>query len=354
MNFLTNADSRIVFAFWLGVGVVVMALLMMMVILIMRRVVENNDRNHLRAATFWRRVLAEAMHGLPASVPRLARGDLAGFVDVWNDLHDTLRDGDNPGMSRVAAEVGLEQKLYLALDHGGFHNRVMSIIAMGYLKSQTHFDKLARCLDDRSPIVSLSAARALMKIDPARAVEMVLPHIITRGDWSQSGVAQILQETDPAVVSRELGEVTLQANDGVASRLVRFLADVSPEEASPVIRRIFSTAHDDHLLATCLQVMTDREDLALVRPLLGHSRWHVRMHAATTVGRLGEHGDDRLLLPLLADEQWWVRYRAAQALTKLSFLAPADLQRIRGAQSDRFACDILDHVLAENAIGARA
>ncbi|HEV8693257.1 MAG TPA: HEAT repeat domain-containing protein, partial [Lysobacter sp.] len=167
------------------------------------------------------------------------------------------------------------------------------------------------------------------------------------------GVAQILHEVNPAIVSKELGEVALQANADVAPRLIRFLADVSPTEAAPVIRRILGALPDDHLVSTCLQVMTRPEDLDLVRALLVHERWHVRMHAASALGRLGGVGDDALLLPLLGDAQWWVRYRAAQALTRLPHIKEEGMQRIRARQTDRFACDVLDQVMAEQNMGVQ-
>jgi len=352
MNLLHSSDPRLMFAFWLGVSVVVAALVMLVLILLMRQWAERNARNHERAATFWRRILAEAAHDLPAQVPPLPRRDLTGFIDAWNDLHATLDGAENVGMRHVAEQVGLERKLYLAVDHGGFHNRVMSIIAMGHLRSTTHFEKLSRLLRDGSPIVSLSAARALMQIDPEHAVQLVVPQIVARQDWLQGGVAEILGSGDPASVSRELGNLTLQANDDVAPRLVRFLAGVSPGAATPVIRKVLAERHDEHLVSTCLQVMTEPQDLGVVRPLLAHPRWHVRMHAATAVGRLGTGADAQGLMPLLADAQWWVRYRAAQAVSRLAGGDHGSLARIRAVQVDRYACDILDQVMAEQAVGA--
>ena len=351
MDFLSSANPRIVFAFWLGVVVVAMALLMLIVILVMRQIVIRRERNRERATALWRGVLLDSMHGATPRVPALPRRDLPGFVDAWNSVHQSLGDDDNPGLHRVAREVGLERHLYVAVDHGNFHNRVMSIIALGFLKSATHFDKLARYLDDRSTIISLSAARALMHIDPSRAVTMLVPHIVSRHDWPQGGVAQILHEVSPGIVSKELGEVALQVTADVAPRLIRFLADVSPAEAAPVIRRILSSLPDDHLVSTCLQVMTRVEDLDLVRALLAHERWHVRMHAASALGRLGGAGDDAILLPLLGDAQWWVRYRAAKALTRLPHISEHDMHRIRATQTDRFACDVLDQVMAERNMG---
>lgn len=351
MDFLTSASPRVVFAFWLGVVVIAMALLMLLVILMMRQMVMRRERNRIRAATQWHQILLDSAQGMATTPPSLPRGDLPGFVDAWNHVHQTLGSQDDLGLQRVAREIGLEHHLDLAIDHGSFHNRVMSIIAMGYLRSRSHFDKLARYLDDRSTIISLSAARALMHIDPARAVTMLVPHIVERNDWPQGGVAQILHDASPALVSKELGEVALQANADVAPRLIRFLADVSPTAAAPVIRRVLQAPPDDHLISTCLQVMSNVGDLDLVRPLLTHERWHVRMHAAAALGRLGQPGDEHRLLPLLSDSQWWVRYRAAQALANLPHIGDETLQRLRGEQVDRFACDALDQVLAERNMG---
>ncbi len=351
MDFLISANPRVVFAFWLGVVVVAMATLMLLVILVMRQVVTRRERNRIRAATRWHQVLIDSVQGLATSPPSLPRSDLPGFVDAWNHVHQSLGTQDDAGLQRVAEQIGLESHLAVAIEHGNFHNRVMSILALGYLRSRNPFEKLARYLDDRSTIISLSAARALMHIDPSRAVTMLVPHIVERNDWPQGGVVQILHDASPSLVSKELGEVALRANADVAPRLVRFLADVSPGAAAPVIRNVLASHPDDHLISTCLQVMTDPADLELIRSLLAHERWHVRMHAASALGRLGENSDAQRLLPLLGDPQWWVRYRAAQALSRLPGIEPEDMQRIRAAQTDRFACDVLDQVIAERHMG---
>ena len=46
-----------------------------------------------------------------------------------------------------------------------------------------------------------------------------------------------------------------------------------------------------------------------------------------------------------------IDYRAAQALSRLPGIEPEDMQRIRAAQTDRFACDVLDQVIAERHMG---
>lgn len=355
MNFLIDAAPKIVFAFWLGVTVVIVTAVMLTVILAMRQVMSRRERNHNRAAAAWRAILVAADAGAPFTASSLPRRDVTGFLEVWNELHAAHPGDRGDGLLRVATDVGLDQHLFRLLEHGGFHNQVVAIIALGHLRNRDHFPRVARFIDDKSPIVSLCAARSLMQMDPSTAVSMFVPQIVRRDDWSQGSIATILQENSSPAMSKELSLATLRANADVVPRLVRFLASVSPEEAAPVIRAILASAADDHLISTCLQVMSRSADLVSVRSLLQHPRWHVRMHAAATIGRLGVPGDERLLIDMLSDEHWWVRYRTAQGLLKLPFLDELRVRRIRDEHADRFARDILDHVLAEQAIaGAHA
>lgn len=351
MDTSIHLDSQIAFAIWVGLAVTVASVLLLVAVLLLRQIAQRRERNHLRAATFWHGVLVEAMQGATPSVPALPARDMTGFVEAWNELHDAPGGADSPGMLAVAEQVGLAPKLERLVQHGRFHDRVMAIIAIGYLRSTSSFDQLAKLIDDASPIESISAARALMRIDAHRAVQQVVPQIVSRQDWVDGGIAQMLNEAGPDAVKDELGAAALRANDEVASRLVRFLAGVSPEAAAPVIARILAEPHDEHLVSTCLQVLADAHDLDKARPLLTHDRWHVRMHAAAAIGRLGGAADAEALLPLLADPQWWVRYRTAQALQHLLPGGEDRLAQVRDAQEDRFARDILTQVMAERALG---
>lgn len=349
MDSLIGSDPKIVFAFWLGVVVTAMTLVMLAVILVMRQHVLRQERIHARAVAFWKDILEADPNTALAPAPELRPRDLSGFLEVWNEVHERLRGDTTPYLSRIAGEVGLEDQLYRILGHRGFHKQLVAIIALGHVKNSANFHRIESFIDDRNPIVSLCAARALMQIDPTRAASMFVPQIVRRHDWSQGSIASILREAGPdQAVAKELSEATLQAHAEIAPRLVRLLASVSPEVAGPILRRSLSLSTDERLMATCLQVMTNPNDLELVRPLLTHPRWHVRMQAAVTLGRLGTLEDEPRLVAMLVDEQWWVRYRAAQALMKLPSMSAAEMRKIQQGQDDKYARDVIDHVLAEH------
>lgn len=348
---VVTTDPVIVYAFWLGVGVAALALLMLLVIIVLRQIMLRRERVHRAAVDYWSTIIVAEPDPEPQLIPHLQRSDLSGFLQVWNDVHEPLRGRTTPYLARIAREVNLEPQLGERLRRRGFHTRLVALIALGNIHNNTSYQRVLGYIDDKNPIVSLCAARALMQIDPARAVSQFVPHIVSRSDWSQGSIAAILNEAGGDIVSRDLSQATLQANVEIAPRLVRFLAGVSPEAAAPVIRKLLSSVQDERLMSTCLQVMSNPPDLDCVRPLLKHSRWHVRMQAAVTLGRLGGAGDEQPLIAILTDPQWWVRYRAAQALSKMSFIGTEGMRRIQATQTDGYARDIIKHVLAEQEMG---
>jgi len=348
---LDDAAPIVKFAFWLGVAVMIMTVLMLAVTLVMRRSALRRMQIHELAVARWRPQVQAQPVGVSTALPELTEQETSGFIRVWNEAHEPLRGASTPNLARIAREVGLEARLYPLLHSGGFHDRVVAVVALGHIRSNSSFTHVAGFLDNRSPIMSLCAARALMQIDPQRGVLQLVPRIVQRADWSQGSIAAILQECAEADVAAALTEATMQVDSTDRPRMLRFLAGVSPAAAAPIIRARLVAADDEEMISTCLQVITNQADLDCVRPLLAHPRWHLRMQAAVTMGRLGVPGDEQRLIELLTDRQWWVRYRAARALVGLGFVGEERMRAIQEAQSDAYARDIIEHVLAERAIG---
>jgi HEAT repeat protein len=199
-------------------------------------------------------------------------------------------------------------------------------------------------------------------IDAGKAVPQIIPLLLTRGDWPPSRVVEMLQTAGADVISDQLAaaaiksameDTTSDANGAgnsepnYAARMVRYLELAYNASALPAARAIAQSSHDPEVLAACLRLLKSSEDLTIVRPLLAHEDWRVRVQAASTVGRIGEIDDEKRLLPLLSDRQWWVRYRAAQALAHLPSMRESKLKIIQAAQTNPFARDILAQVMAE-------
>ena len=351
---LDDAAPIVRFAFWLGIAVMVVTLLMLAVTLVMRNLSLQRARNRELAVARWRPLVLAQPVDAATAMPELTETDMSGFIRVWNEVHEPLRGASTPNLARIAGAVGLEPRLYPRLHSRSFHDRVVAVVALGHIRSASSFSHVAGFLDDPSPIMSLCAARALMQIDPQRGVHQLVPRIVQRGDWSQGSIAAILRECAEADVAGPLTDATLRADAATRPRMLRFLAGVSPAAAAPIIRAQLGATDNEEMISTCLQVITNHADLDCVRPLLAHPRWHLRMQAAVTMGRLGVPSDEQRLIELLSDRQWWVRYRAARALVSLAFVGGEHMRAIQQAQSDAFARDIIEQVLAERAIGELA
>ena len=106
-----------------------------------------------------------------------------------------------------------------------------------------------------APVLSIAAASALARIDPGRAVEVLMPHISTRRDWPRTRVASILNDLGPELVSEPLSKAALKAPPVHAARLIRYLESTHSISARPVIRRMLKRTGDDEVRAACLFVL---------------------------------------------------------------------------------------------------
>ena len=349
MRYFLDDSEGVAFAFWVGIGALVLALLLFFGIVAIRWISLYREHQHEQHLKRWRRRLAKIASGSKASLPKLSPQDAPEFAEAWNDLNDALPDG-RKRLRGVGEKVGLSEAARQLLQ-GRYHHRAMAIIALGHQGDARDFEQLAPFLADPNPITSLCTARALSQIDVNRAMELFVPALAARQDWPEGTVTSILKESDDSAV-KALARAALHGNDNSAARLVRFLVDTDAERAAPVIRRLLDSKADDHVISTCLQVVTDRVDLDRVRSFLDHPRWHIRMHAASALGRLGDSSDEPRLSTLLSDPQWWVRYRTAQALRILPGVRDEGIRRISAAQRDTFAREIIEQVLAEPIRGA--
>lgn len=353
MGNVTGTTPEIIIAWWIAVATVSVAVLMLMAIVLLRDRAQRREQVDAQARAYWTRRLEQALAGNPVPLQEPARYPLGGLIEAWNALHESLPGSRARRLMPHGHLLGLVQACRSYLD-GSYHDRAMALIALGHLRDKDTFTELTPFLRDPSPIVSLCAARALAQIDPPQAMALFVPLIVERQDWVPGNVAQILGENRDGSAARELSSALMHANADTAVRLVRFLADLDSRQAAGVIRGLLTAPVDDHIISVCLQVVHDRRDSARVRRLLDAPRWHVRMHAAVALGRIGKSSDCTHLEPLLADRVWWVRYRAAQAIAALPGVGLAGLDQLRDRQHDRYGRDIIDQVLAEGSLGVRA
>jgi HEAT repeat protein len=334
----------------------------LVVVLLMRGALLLRERRRKKFLAVWQPILVNAVYSATSDLPRLARRDLPEFLLLWNHLQESLLDESKDHLNQIGKALSIQDALLRLLRRGNLRERLLAIVTLGQLRERAAWDQLLTIAQRERVLLSGTAARALVMIDPTRAVPELIPLLMTRADWPPSRVANTLQIAGADLISDQIANAALKsalaeseptatgkgkpATNNLA-RLVGYLEFAHNVAALPAARAIVALSHDPEVLAACLRLLNSAEDLPVVREYLSHEDPRVRVQAAVALGRLGEDDDEERLVPLLSDTDWWVRYRAGQALSRLPHMREPKLKTIQAAQSDPFARDILAQVMAE-------
>ena len=309
------------------------------------------ERQRAAFTSAWRPHLAAiAIEGPGAqsmALPRLKSSQHVFFLREWIALEELLEREARGPLCAVAREVGLPRITRAMLASRRQNERLLAVVALGLLDDPTPWELLLAEARNPRLELSLAAARALVRLDPRRGIEAVIPLVLARDDWPKSRVAAVMQEAGAAALTAPLLAAIRAANPLGQARLIAFIGFTTEPEGSALIRELLEATTSDEVQSACLTEVEHPSELPGVRRLTRHSRWHIRMLAAKALGRFGERPDELLLVELLGDSQWWVRYRAAQALACLPWMKRDELRRIQSAQTDRYAADALEHAIAE-------
>jgi len=282
-----------------------------------------------------------------APMPRLRESDLPEFLVLWNHLQESLRGDAAANLAILLRRHGLDTRVMEMLHRRSTRLRLIAITALGHLREERAWADLEAIAREPGPVMSFAAARALLRIEPRRALEVLGPSIATREDWPLARLASLFQELGPAVVTPPLMGLMMMRPIARLERLVKLARFGHRERIAPVVRAWLSEGEDAGVIAAALDYVEDSADVPWARAAARHGDWKVRVAAARALGRVGDRGQLASLLQLLRDPVWWVRYHAAQALERLHGLSPTELEALRDGARDAYAADMLSQALAE-------
>jgi HEAT repeat protein len=295
----------------------------------------------------WLPLLVAAVEEVPQRLPAIAAHDMPALMSLWNHLHDSIKDLSVEALHQIAVRTGMDVAAQAMFAQPAVPDRVLAITTLGRLRDRSIWPALVALASHQDLLLSLAAARALVRIDPAEAIRLLLPIVATREDWPAATIDLMMQEAGADAISEPLVDAILHAPPDHAHRLIRFLGLAHAEAAAPLLKLLIRQVTSVESISACLRAFNDGEDLGAIRPFLFHPRWEVRVRAVDVLGRLGAAKDAPRLIAMLSDAEWWVRYRAAQALCSLLSSDLGRVKRLQATHGDPFARDMLTHVLAE-------
>lgn len=348
MEFAIDFNSLIQIVYGIGAVIALGSVLIVFEIARMRNVLRSAEKRRSEFEARWKPILDGSEH--VASLPRLRGEEHTWFVRLWNDERSKIAGEPHPGQRRVSlAELAdrTESVQYARglAAKGDVAERVVALTMLGWFRDSADLDIASRLAESADPIVSITAAHAMLQIDPQQA-QRFLELRLSRADWAPAKVDAIVEEE-----RRTLQPALLDAIFGMpeGNRLVRYLQYCEPDRMLPALTRVLETSQDTPTLIAALKVLgrtAGPQQAPLARKFLHHSDWYVRVQAAHALGRLGDLSDVQGLSALLADDEWWVRLRAAEAIATVAKDVSA-VERIRDEQKDRYAREMLTRVIAE-------
>jgi hypothetical protein len=347
LNPFVEPDLLLRFAVWAGLVALTVSLALSTYIALLRFRLARRLKYENRCVARWRPMLLETVDTMPMQLPAIEPRDRFVFLSLWNQFQESLR---GPARHRLKA-VALRQRMDVAarnmVERGNVRMQFIGVATLGQLGDQESWSMLEKLALGSHAQLSLAAARALVQIDAARAIDVLLPVLAERDDWPLSRLESILTEADPAVTTLPLVTTIDFTPPSRLPKLIALLDSADATLARPKIRELLRRTDDVDTLAACLKSRHLPPEAALIERFTAHASWQVRTQAARAMGSAARPGDEKTLIRMLEDPVWWVRYRAAQALVSLPFLTREDLWRLRFVVTDRFAQNMLDQAVAE-------
>lgn len=348
---LTASSAETRFALWAIAGVTLTTLVLFVYTMSLRIATIRGARRQRQLALQWRDLFAAAVMDGDAvddlELPRIARRDRINLLEEWDRTQLAVDGEAAENLNLLARRADLDNVAALAFHSRRLSEKLLAIQALGHLREWPYREEVAALIDDENTVLSITAALALVEIDPDRAVRMVVPKINARRDWPRTQVSLFLRRAGSERVSEPLYRALRSADNAGTTYLLQFAGLVDTEVLDALVVELIRESKDPGVLNAALKHVSGFAGIPRLAELAQHQAWFVRMQAAKVLGRFGEREHIGLLEELLGDQEWWVRYRAAQALVTLPFMGPNRLRQVRDRQIDNFGRDILEQAMAE-------
>lgn len=347
----TDFDRLTEIALWTIAAVLVTTLILFIYTVGLRVATVAGVRRRKNFLLRWRDVFAVSMLDAEAAaelrLPYVRHSDRIDLLEEWNRTRSMVDGTAVENLIALARRTRIPKIARKRFRSRRMSAQILAVQTLGHLRETSFREEIAQLLEEESTALSITAAAALVDIDPDYAIERVVPMICRRRDWPKNRVSVLLRDSGSDRISEPLFRAIRSAKNEDKTYLLQFARLMESETLDAMLSDLIRENNDAGVINAALKIVRGYHGVPRIAALTQHDAWFVRMQAANVLGRIGQQEHVSLLEALLDDREWWVRYRAAQAITRLPFLGPNRLRRIRLRQSDRYATDILQQAFAE-------
>lgn len=291
--------------------------------------------HNVRKARFWRSLEARWEAALaPVLAGTAAHETLSRLVHAGEELYyvDFLYKKARGTRREQRLLLGRLAKPHLGrivrrITNGDAERRGRAVQTVALLAYEEHVDAIARALDDPSPLVAMTAARALAREDGARFGGEVLARLRRFQDWSPKFLTSMLasmgQGGAPVLRSGLSDQTLAPALRAVCADALGQLRDGAAAETAA---QVADMEVDPDVLAACLRLLRrvgGPSQLPTIRRLTESQDDGVRAQAIGALSRVGTSEDNASLEAALTDRSPWVVMQAERGLRRRHAVAAA-------------------------------
>ncbi|MBL1376197.1 HEAT repeat domain-containing protein [Zobellella iuensis] len=351
-----RSESLVPLALYSALAVGVLTVLLLLQVLLITTLNRRRTRERTRLEAGWRPWLAKVAAGDRIDrLPLLPPAYSAWFLVLWCRTQRSLRGETRRRLNTLLYHLGLDRFALGIIAGGRAQQQLIGLTTLGYLGNLAHWPEVAARLADLRPIIALAAARTLVSLDPARAMDQLMLPMLTRRDWSRAQVATLCRAAGQEAVTPPLLDAVRRYQGGepvagaplAVARLMALLPLGRPAELAPFARRLLADADPRVACAAlgCLADNADPRDRPAILAMLSHPDAEARAMAVRALAPVGEAADLRLLLPMLADTDWWIRQQAARTMAQMPGLGRSQLERLLAEVRDPYGREALAYAL---------
>lgn len=349
--FRSEFDTATTIALWSIAAVLATTIVLFVYTMGLRLVTISASARRQTFVSTWRDVFSHAMvserAAAAAPLPTIHHHNRVDLLEEWNRARSIVDGKAVMNLIVLAQRTGIPDLAKSLFEKRRIRSKILAVQTIGHLQDERHRDEVCDLVAHENTALSITAAGALVDIDPDFGIGVIVPMINSRRDWPKNRVSILLRHAGSERISEPLYRAIRSADVSGRTYLLQFARLIDAEVLDALIADLLRDSNDPGVLNAALKLVSGFGSAPRIAALTQHDAWYVRMQAAKVLGRVGQQEHLSLLEAMLDDPEWWVRYRAAQSIASLPFLGPNQLRQLRQRQADPFSVDILQQAFAE-------
>ena len=160
-----------------GIAVFGLALLLLLAIIALRVALVFQHRRERRVIAHCRPLLLQALDQELPAMPVLSKAERIIVLRLWRQLHESLRGPALEKLNAIALACGFDALAHELLAGSKMQDQLLGIATAGLLRDKSAWDAVGRYARSANPVVSLTAARSLLLIDPQPGLPLLLQQL---------------------------------------------------------------------------------------------------------------------------------------------------------------------------------